>query len=368
MSQGPQVVYSNVWEDPELNRLSLQVKEGESVISITSGGCNSLCLLLENPGRLVSIDLNPAQLSMLEFKRAAIQQLDYEDYLEALGVEFFRKPSGKSPEYRVQLYRKIREQMPAYAREFWDGHEDQIRSGLFMCGKVEHFFALYRKALGWLYDYDLVEELFTAPDLEEQHKRYKAFRKKRWRFLNSLLLNRFVLGLVKGGHSFAQVDDKNLSQNLNRKIDLAMKRFYNPDNFFMSNMLLGAHYSRDAMSPYLLEKNFGTLKQNIDRLEIYAGTIEDVLKRYGKESFDKFNLSNIFEWMDHDFFNAVIRDVIALSRPGSRYAWRYTLAKPRILDDANSRTLILEPELSRQLFAQDRAFIYESFFVYHLAE
>jgi len=75
MGNKPAVVYSNVWEDPELNRQALQVKPGQSVLSITSGGCNSLCLLLEDPSWVVSIDLNPAQLAMLELKRAAMAGL-----------------------------------------------------------------------------------------------------------------------------------------------------------------------------------------------------------------------------------------------------------------------------------------------------
>ncbi|MGM0601087.1 MAG: DUF3419 family protein, partial [Candidatus Rifleibacteriota bacterium] len=72
----PAIVYSNVWEDPELNRLSLKCEPGQNILSITSGGCNSLCLLLEDPKKLISIDLNPAQLAMLELKRAAIIELE----------------------------------------------------------------------------------------------------------------------------------------------------------------------------------------------------------------------------------------------------------------------------------------------------
>lgn len=366
MSNRPSVVYSNVWEDPELNRGSLLVKPGDHVLSITSGGCNSLCLLLENPERVVSIDLNPAQLAMLEYKRAAIIELDHEDFLTALGTPFHGQPLPPAAT-RVALYRKIRRHLPAYAQEFWDAHQPLIEQGIFLCGKVEAFFALYRRILNWLYDAASLEQLFHQPDLAAQKAYYKALRKKRWRFLNSLLLNRFVLSLVKGAHSFAQVEDPDLSQNLNRKIDRAMATFYNPDNYFVALMLLGGHFSRRAMSPYLLSENFPILKQNIGRLEIFLGTVGDCLKKWGPRSFDKFNLSNIFEWMDHEVFNGVIREVLALSRPGARMCWRYTLARPRQLDAENARRLVAEPDLAARLFAQDRSFIYESFHVYHLA-
>ncbi len=361
------VVYSNVWEDPELNRKSLFVKPGDWVLSITSGGCNSLCLLLENPEKVVSIDLNPAQLSELEYKKAAIIELDYEDFIEALGVPFYRVEPKHPPEYRIQLYERIRKHLPQYAKDFWDENHEIIKKGIFMCGKVEHFFRFYCNILRWLYDFSKIEKLFFLPNLDEQKKYYQNFNKKRWRFLNSVLLNKFVLSLVKGSHSFAQVEDPDLSRNLSRKIDRGMTNFFNPDNYFMSLMLLGGHFSRRAMSPYLLEENFPIMKANINRLEVFMGSLTDVLAHYKKESFDKFNLSNIFEWMDNAFFNNVIREAIALARPGARFCYRYTLARPRALDFENQQKLVSEPDLAKSLFDIDRSFIYESFHVFHLA-
>ncbi|GAB4281258.1 MAG: DUF3419 family protein [Candidatus Rifleibacteriota bacterium] len=362
------VVYSNVWEDPELNRLSLKVEPGQNVLSITSGGCNSLCLLLEDPAKLISIDLNVAQLAMLEFKRAAIIELEYEDFLEVLGTPFFRKPSAKPAEYRIELYNRIKKHMPAYAANFWDAHQQLIKDGVMMCGKVEKFFAFYRKVLQWLYGEEEILKLFQAKNLAEQQEIYRNFPKKKWNALHRLLLNRTVLSLVKGAHSFAQVDFEDFAGNLNRKRTIGLTRFYNPDNYFMCLILLGAHYHERGMSPYLLRENFPKLKKNIKALEIYQGTIGDVLKKDGPGSYDRFNLSNIFEWMTDEVFNSIIREVIELARPGARMAWRYTFARPRELDAENLSRLEYEADLSEQLFKQDRAFIYESFHVYHLKE
>lgn len=362
----PAVVYSNVWEDPELNRLSLQAKPGQNILSITSGGCNSLCLLLEEPKKLISIDLNPAQLAMLELKRAAIIELEYEDFIEVLGTPFFNKPSGKPTQYRIELYERIKKHMPAYAVDFWDENQQLIKDGVMMCGKVEKFFAFYRTILKWLYGEKELLKLFEAKDLAEQQEVYRNFRKKKWNALHRILLNRTILSLVKGAHSFAQVDFDDFAGNLNHKRTLGMTRFYNPDNYFMSLLMLGGHYNEKGMSPYLLRENYPKLKKNIGALEIYKGTIGDVLKKEGPASFDRLNLSNIFEWMTNEVFNSIIRECVELSRPGARMAWRYTLARPRELDAENLSRLEYEPELSDKLFKQDRAFIYESFHVYHL--
>ncbi|MEW6709605.1 MAG: DUF3419 family protein [Candidatus Riflebacteria bacterium] len=360
------VVYSNVWEDPELNRVSLQVRPGQNVLSITSGGCNSLCLLLEDPKKLISIDLNTAQLAMLELKRAAIIELEYEDFLEVLGTPFYRKPSTKPAQYRIDLYNKIKKHMPGYAVDFWDQNQQLIKDGVMMCGKVEKFFAIYRTILKWLYGEKEILKLFEAKDLAEQQEIFRNFRKKKWNGLHRILLNRTILSLVKGAHSFAMVDFEDFAGNLNRKRTLGMTRFFNPDNYFMCLLMLGAHYHEKGMSPYLLRENFPKLKKNIGALEIYKGTIGDVLKKEGPGTYDRLNLSNIFEWMTNEVFNSIIRECIELSRPGARMAWRYTFARPRELDAENLSRLEYEPELSDRLFKQDRAFIYESFHVYHL--
>ena len=277
-----EVVYANVWEDPDLNRQALHVKPGDSVISITSGGCNSLCLLLENPERVVSIDLNPAQLGMLEYKRAAIMELNYDDYLESLGVTFFKQEPRHPASYRLELFDRIKKHMSPEACLFWEGRRERIANGIFMDGKVEKFFAIYRRMLSWFYNWDQIEKLFSFNTLEEQKMYYLEMNRKRWKFLNRCLLNRWILSLVKGSHSFDQVEDPDLAENLNRKIHKGMTTFLNPDNYFMALMLLGQHFKPEAMSPYLLRENFPVLKENIGRLEIFQGITTDVLKNTAK--------------------------------------------------------------------------------------
>lgn len=360
------IVYSNVWEDPELNRLSLHVKPSDSVLSITSGGCNSLNLLVEGPARVVSIDLNPAQLALLELKIAAIRELTHEDFLELIGAEFFGERKKFHPDYRLGLYDRVAHHLSPSAREFWDRNPQLITSGIVMCGRVERFFTLYRKAHSLLYALDPVQKLFFCGSVEEQRRVYDSLPMGRWRFLNWVVLNRTILSAVKGAHSFRFVDEKEFDKNLNRKVDRAMRTLDNRGNWFFQLVLLGKFLSRESVPPYMLEANFSKLKENIDRIEVFRGVLTDVLKKYGPESFDKFNLSNITEWMEEEVFNGVMREVIALARPGARFNLRYTLARARNLDEANSRVMIPEPDLAARLHAQDRSFMYESFHVYRI--
>jgi S-adenosylmethionine-diacylglycerol 3-amino-3-carboxypropyl transferase len=364
----PKIVYSNVWEDPELNRKALQIIPQDVVLSITSGGCNSLNLLLENPKKVISIDCNPGQVALLDLKIAAFKELTHEELWDFLGVRIYQKPERISPDQRLVLYGRVSKHLRMESREFFDQHLNQIKEGVIHCGSVEHFFGMYRKVVRTLYAFDGADRVFFAKTLKEQQAIYSKIFKNRIRLLNHLILNKVVLGLVKGRHSFKYVNNLNFGRNFNLKLRHAFNHTLLYDNYFLAYILLGAYTAEDHVPPYLKASNFETMKSNIDRLDNRLATLADVLKTEGPQSISKFNLSNIFEWYDTDAFNEVLRETLELAAPGARLCYRYTLARAQPLDRQNSEALEAEKDLADKLFFGDRAFMYESFHVYHLRD
>ncbi len=51
----------------------LKICKEDTVLTLTSGGCNALNLLLHGAGRVVAVDCNPAQSALLELKMVAIR-------------------------------------------------------------------------------------------------------------------------------------------------------------------------------------------------------------------------------------------------------------------------------------------------------
>jgi len=43
------LLFGMSWEDPSSDRRALAIKPGDTVTTISSGGCNTLTLLLDNP-------------------------------------------------------------------------------------------------------------------------------------------------------------------------------------------------------------------------------------------------------------------------------------------------------------------------------
>src|SRR5512133_4318587 len=77
--------YANCWEDAEILLEGLRPPPGSRILSVASAGDNSLALLLSDPEIVVAADINPAQVALVELKRAAMRELEYTDFLEFLG-------------------------------------------------------------------------------------------------------------------------------------------------------------------------------------------------------------------------------------------------------------------------------------------
>ena len=121
--------YANCWEDADVLCEGLNLQQNSKVLSIASAGDNTFSLLTANPELVVAADLNSAQLNLMRLKIAAISELNHEEYLSFSGFTEGIK--------RVETYLKIRSNLSAEARNFWDSKKQEIETGIIFCGKFE---------------------------------------------------------------------------------------------------------------------------------------------------------------------------------------------------------------------------------------
>ena len=132
------------------------------------------------------------------------------------------------------------------------------------------------------------------------------------------------------------------------------------DNPYLHWILKGAH---GAALPYALrEAHFEAIRDRIDRIEWHPLSIEDYLVAHPDARFDGFNLSDIFEYMSEENYEALLRRLIGVAHPNARLAYWNMLARrrrPEVLCE------LLEPldELAGRLYAKDKAFFYSDFIV-----
>lgn len=69
------LVYNTCWEDPAVDRRALALGADDTVLVITSAGCNALDYALQAPRRIFAVDANPRQNALLQLKLAGIRRL-----------------------------------------------------------------------------------------------------------------------------------------------------------------------------------------------------------------------------------------------------------------------------------------------------
>src|SRR5215475_1066891 len=62
------LVYTQIWEDPEIDLEALRLEPSSHVVAIASGGCNVLSYLTADPARITAVDLSRAHVALNRLK------------------------------------------------------------------------------------------------------------------------------------------------------------------------------------------------------------------------------------------------------------------------------------------------------------
>jgi S-adenosylmethionine-diacylglycerol 3-amino-3-carboxypropyl transferase len=107
------LVYNTCWEDPAVDLLALDLGPDDTLLVITSAGCNVLDYAVARPRRIHAVDANPRQTALLELKLAGIRRLGYEDFFAPFGM-------GVHADFRDLYQDALRRDLWSFARTFWD--------------------------------------------------------------------------------------------------------------------------------------------------------------------------------------------------------------------------------------------------------
>ncbi len=344
--------YAQCWEDADILMEGLAIRSGDTCLSIASAGDNSLAMLACGAGRVVALDLNPAQLACLELRVAAYRELSHPELLELIGS----RPSVR----RGDLYRRCRSQLGSATRAFWDAHSADIETGIGGAGKFERYFALFRqRIMPLVHSRSTIERLLLGGTPAEREQFYRAeWDTWRWQLLFRIFFSRFVMGRLGRDPSFFRYVEGSVAERILARTCHALTLLNPADNPYLQWILTGRHTT--ALPFALRPENFEAIRANLDRLEWHCLPLEEFLEQEGADSIDRFNLSDIFEYMSEDNHQRLLERLIRAGRSGGRLAYWNMLA-PRSRPESMAGVLhSLEPE-ARWLFQQDKAFFYSAF-------
>ncbi|MFT5105466.1 MAG: S-adenosylmethionine-diacylglycerol 3-amino-3-carboxypropyl transferase [Pseudoalteromonas tetraodonis] len=348
--------YAQCWEDADVLLDGLDVQEGDVCLSIASAGENSLSLLTKNPSRVVALDLNPAQLACLELRVAAFRKLEHRELLELVGS---RPADGAQ---RLGFYGRCRPELQDGARSFWDANKEAIAAGIGSSGKFERYFGTFRnRILPLVHGNRRIAELFAA---EDRHAFYDhRWNTWRWRSMFKLFFSRFVMGRLGRDPSFFNYVEGSVADRILGRARHALTELSPAENPYLTWILTGTH--GEALPHALREENFEPIRANLDRLEWRLVSVEDFLAAEPDLRIDRYNLSDIFEYMSEENSADLMAQLVRHTRPGGRLAYWNMLAPRQCPVELPVELLA---DLSQKLHLADKAFFYNRFIVEEVRE
>jgi len=340
--------YSNCWEDPEILQEALQVGSGDVCFSITSGGCNTLDLLRHDPARVVALDFNPNQNHLLRLKIAAFQTLEHGEMLELLGI--------RESTRRRSLFRKLEVALPGETRDFWEANRVLVERGVMVSGRLERYLLAFGNLMRTIYGGKRIRRFFDCDSLDAQRAFYeKEIDGPLWRVIFDLFFSRAVMSRTKDKEHFRLVDFQDFGKIFRARTEHAFTRIPLRGNYFLALILLGHYLDEDALPAYLTRANFDLMRERVDRIEIVTGEIEQYLVSLADDTFTRFNVSNLFDWIQTPIFIRLHEEIVRTGRNGARMAnWNTLLARPIPAEVTQIERLAIGAEL----LERDRAFLY----------
>jgi S-adenosylmethionine-diacylglycerol 3-amino-3-carboxypropyl transferase len=345
--------YANCWEDADILCEALRPHSGARVLSIASSGDNALALLAEG-ATVVAADLSIAQLACVELRCAAFRHLEYEEMLAFLGVV----PADN----RLSTYARLENDLSPPARSFWTGQQRRVAEGVIHAGKMEAYFQLFRtRVLPLIHSRRTIDRLLEDKTADARKDFYeKTWNNLRWRLLFHVFFSRFVMGRLGRDPEFFRYVEGSVADRILERTKYALIDLPTHENPFLDYILTG-NFSR-RLPRYVQPNHFAAIRDGLNRLTLFHGSIEKAGRAHEQSGFDGFNLSDIFEYIDPTTSRKLYSELIAVARPGARLAYWNTLVPRRCPPELADRVTPLT-ELSDQLFARDLAFFYCSFWV-----
>lgn len=347
-----ELVFTLNWEDPKSDLKALRIQPRSTIVSITSGGCNTIEFLLHGPDKIYAIDINPAQNFLMELKKAAFHKLNYREFACLMGLNDSEDP--------WLVYNKLKDGLSSPALNFWNANRPLIAGGILLKGRYEKFVSIAGKAINFIQGKRRVRGLFAEKSLEEQQRYYdEVFDTWRFKMIFRLLFNKQMLARRGLNADYFHFDDgsSSFAESFYQRARNAFRNIPIENNYFLALYLLGRYLKEDAVPEYLKEEHFDMLKARVHRIEAVTEDAKTWLQSMPDQSVDGFALSNICELKSEEDTAALFKEVARVGKEGAGVCFR-NLMIPRGVPEPLKDIIQKDETLSQQIIKEDRSFVY----------
>ena len=376
-------VYNQIWEDPRVDLQALHLDENSRILTISSGGCNALNYLLENPASVTAVDLNCHHIYLLNLKIAALNFLPtYEDFFNFFG---YGKDEKAIENYKKYIVPKLDEE----TKTFWDGSSffgkflngDRIKifsnGGLYEHSRNGYFLRFFHRLAHFLGVKP--EEVLKAKTPEEQEKLYQKhiapfFESFLIKFVGKLPVTMFGLGIPPQQYEELKndvCDGGSIIDIYKERVHRLAVGFPIQENYFAWQAFARRYdtENRRAVPEYLKQENYEKLKANAAKITTKIGSITEEIKNAPKNAFNRFVFLDAQDWMNAESLTELWSAIAEKGERNSRIIFRTASAFSPVetnLPQTLREKFVYEEDFSKELFKQDRASIYGGFHLYTL--
>jgi S-adenosylmethionine-diacylglycerol 3-amino-3-carboxypropyl transferase len=378
------LVYNACWEDPRLDRAALELGPQDTVLVITSAGCNVLDYALQEPRHVYAVDMNPRQNALLELKLAGIKRLAFDDFFAMFG-------RGRLENCREVYLSVLRPELSPAARAFWDGSIDWFtgrgwRQSFYFHGTAGTLARCVNSYIDQIARIrDAILAILSARSLAEQQDIYdERIRGPFWRRFVRWTVGRdatlSMLGVPRAQRR--QVERYyagGISRFIEDCVEAVFARLPLGDNYFWRVYLTG-EYTPDCCPEYLRPENFARLKAGLaDRISVNTCSLLDFLTDH-KVPISRFVLLDHMDWLSSWSRSVLAQEWQAIfdcAAPGARAIWRSGGLQVEYVDPLEVTVagrcrrvgdlLTYHGDLAAELHVRDRVHTYGSFYIADLA-
>jgi S-adenosylmethionine-diacylglycerol 3-amino-3-carboxypropyl transferase len=369
------LVYPQIWEDPEVDLVAMELEPHHRLLTIASGGCNMLTYLAKGPESIDVADLNASHIALNRLKIAAFRHLPaHADIMRFFGAANERANSAAYDRF-------IAPHLDAKSRRYWEGRRlngkrriEVFNGNFYRTGLLGRFIGASHIAAR-LYGVDL-NELMQARSIEEQrdvfhHRIAPVFDRKAVRWITARKSSLFGLGIPprQFDELASLTEEKTLAGVLRERVEKLACHFPLQDNYFAWQAFARRYPSpaEGKLPPYLARDNYQAIRDNLDRVTLHHGNVVHILEGKPAESMDRYVLLDAQDWMTDEQINALWREITRTARPGARVIFRTAAEKSivagRLAPEIDAAWRYLE-EQSLALGRKDRSAIYGGFHIY----
>lgn len=375
------LVYNTCWEDPRLDRVAMDLGPDDSVLVITSAGCNALDYALTGPKSVHAVDMNPRQNALLELKKSGIKNLEYEDFFSMFG--------RGTHDDAAKIYRQaLRPDLSPWSRGYWDKKIkffDRKKSFYFFgtSGRFARFLNFYVDRIvrvrPWL------DEILNADTVDQQREIYDGHVRDRFwtKSLQFAMGQDATLSMVGVPRAQRQQVDKQYEGGIVKFVQDCVEAVFASlpisDNYFWRVYLTG-EYTGTCCPEYLKPDNFDKLKHGlVDRVTTHTNSVEGFL-RQNDVQISRFVLLDHMDWLSTQFYPLLESEwqaILLRATKDARVIWRSGGLRTDFVDRVNIRMngqqrelgelLNYNLDLAAELHQRDRVHTYGSFYIADLA-